>query len=75
MVKFEKSLCNSTPVKFNNSVARVNQFFGECQFNRGACQSKLGLCATRRRKEFQPRMNTDRHGFLLPQENAWNAKS
>ena len=32
-------------VKFNNSVARVNEFTGECQFNRGACQSKLGLGA------------------------------
>ena len=29
-------------MKFNNSEVRVNPFFGECHFNRGACQSKLG---------------------------------
>ena len=46
----------STPVKFNNSVARGKEFFGSCQFNRGACQSRSGLGASNPKlRESNPR--------------------
>lgn len=41
---------------------------------RGPCSRNVFNAKARRRKEFQPRMNTDGHGFGLPQENAWNAE-
>ncbi len=36
MAQFEKCLCNSTLAKFNNSVARVDEFLGKGQWNCGA---------------------------------------
>ena len=55
--------------------ARIASFCVPCALC-GCSISALGFDAkTRRCEEFQPRMNTDGHGFLLPQENAWNAKS